>query len=821
MGKLQEYNQKRDFGQTQEPQGKVPKKAGKKLTFVVQRHHASRLHYDLRLELGGVMKSWAVPKGPSLNPKDKRLAVQVEDHPISYSTFEGEIPKGNYGAGVVTIFDEGYYTFVGDTTPAGFQKELENGSIKFELQGKILKGEFALVRIKGEDDKNWLLIKHRDRFSKDDPFDSEDLVSDRIKKAGEAFKGKRPAKATASKGNQGSLADFVPKPMLATLTDTLPKDKNWLYEKKYDGFRILARKAGEEVTLFSRNGNNLNKLYPSLVGELQSMEQHMCLDGELVIEDKNGKSHFQLLKSGEPIPKTLYLRYYVFDVLWIDDVDLTGYTLQERQELLGLLLKKMKGKRIIRKVQMLTARGGDLMEKAENEQWEGIIAKTADSTYLTGKRSSFWVKAKLRHSQEAIICGYTKPQNSRPYFGALVLGVQKDGDLQYIGNCGTGYDDKTLKAIHEQLQQQKTTEKPFDKATKVAKEKDVSWVKPVLVCEVYYSEWTRDGHLRHPVFKSLRTDKENDEVEIEQPMKKEIDNQEVTVGRKKVQLTSLNKIYWPKEKYVKGQMLAYYDEMAPLILPYVKDKPLSMHRFPNGIEADGFFQKDVDPENMPDWIKTQQIYSESTDKMVDYLICNDKATLLYVANLGSIEINPWLSTYKKQDHPEFAVLDLDPNGADFREVVAVALTARDLLTQIGVKAFVKTSGSTGLHVYMYTKKKYTYDVVRDFIQWLAQTLQEMFPDTTSVVRDPKKRKGLIYLDFLQNRRGQTIVSPYSLRPKPGATASAPLSWDELDDKIQIADFNIRTMLQRVEKIKDPWAEIWDGPTDIKAAISKI
>ena len=823
MGKkLQEYNKKRDFEQTQEPSGKVAKsKSRKKLRFVVQRHHASRLHYDLRLELDGVLKSWAVPKGPSLNPKDKRLAVQVEDHPVSYASFEGEIPKGNYGAGVVNIFDQGYYDIIEGTTLADFRKNMEKGSLKFMLHGEKLKGEFALVRIANEDNKSWLLIKHRDRYATDDSYDSEDWVDDSVKRAGETFKGNKATKGK-TQNNKSSKAgeDFIAQPMLAKLVSELPLDEGWIYEKKYDGFRILAQKRQGEVTLHSRNGKSMNKLFPSLVTELQKLDQDMILDGELVIEDQNSTPHFQLLSSGEPISPDMILHYYIFDVLCLSGSDATKLSLAERKELLALLLNKMGESEIIRKVDTLSEKGTDLVKKAEKQQWEGIIAKSKDSIYMPGKRSSSWVKYKLRQSQEAVVCGYTEPQGSRAFFGALVLGVFEEGKLRYIGNCGTGYSDRVLNEIYAKLHGITTSKRPFDKDTKVAKEREVTWVKPVLICEVYFSEWTKDGRLRHPVFKVLRTDKGIDEVKIERPREEQANHEQLTIGRKKIQLTNLNKVYWPREKYIKGQMIAYYDELAPFILPYVKDKPISMHRFPNGIAEPGFFQKDVDPSKMPDWIQTKPIQAESTGKTVDYLICNDKASLLYVANLGSIEINPWLSAYKKQDYPEFAVLDLDPNGADFQIVINIALAARDILEQIDLRSFVKTSGSTGMHVYLYTKEKYTFDVVRDFIQWLAQTLHEMFPGTTSVVRDPKKRKGLVYLDYLQNRRGQTVVAPYSLRPKPGATVSAPLSWNELAGSLQIADFNIRTMLKRIEQVEDPWKGIWDSPVDIKAALTK-
>ena len=817
MDTLSDYKKKRDFDCTQEPSGTTAKSKSPKLRFVVQRHHASRLHYDFRLELDGVLKSWAVPKGPSLYPKDKRLAVQVEDHPIDYASFEGIIPKGNYGAGVVTVFDSGYYDFVDADSAKAFLENWKKGSLKFNLHGHILKGEFALVRLKGDDEKSWLLIKHHDRYATDKPFDSEDWVNARTKQAGIAFK-----ESKNQKGNKPSAENkkSVPKPMLATLMDQIPDEGEWLYEKKYDGFRIIAVKNEHGVELYSRNGKLLNKLFPSLVSELEHLDKTVWLDGEVVMEDQQEKAYFQLLVSGEPIPSHLRLRYYVFDLLHLEGEDLMEYSLKERRELLTLLVRRIKNRQIVQLSQELKD-VAEAMRQAEKQHWEGIIVKDKNSVYLPAKRSSAWIKIKLRKSQEAIICGYTKPQGSRDFFGALVLGIYQDQKLRYIGNCGTGFDQQMLQDIHTRLQELETPSKPFAADISVAKEKEVTWVKPVLVCEVYYSEWTRDGHLRHSVFKGLREDKEIHEVEIEQAMKEEKNDDVITFGRKKVQLTNLNKIYWPQEGYVKGQMIAYYEQMAEYILPYLKDKPISLHRFPNGIEEEGFFQKDVDTDNIPSWVKTKSILSESTGKEVDYMLCNDKATLLYIANLGSIEINPWLSTYQNQEYPDFAVLDLDPNGADFQEVIRVAQTAHDILRQGGARAFLKTSGSTGLHIYLFVKKKYTFDIARDFVQWLAQMVHEAHSDTTSLVRDPKKRKGLIYLDFLQNKKRQTVVAPYSLRPKPKATVSAPLFWEELTPSLSLQDYTVKTMIQRVGQQEDPWKEIWNSPVDIKKVLAKF
>jgi bifunctional non-homologous end joining protein LigD len=818
MSKLEHYHQKRNFEQTSEPSGTLKTKAGTRRKFVVQRHHASRLHYDFRLEIDGVLKSWAVPKGPSLNPQDKRLAVQVEDHPVDYARFEGSIAEGNYGAGTVTIFDEGYFEPLENNSEKQLLNELKEGSLKFKLYGDKLQGEFALVRIKSDEDgKSWLLIKHNDAYAVHKAYNAEDFVTKSIKDEGRNFKNpttkgrKIPSTAT-------EVVELLP--MLAKLTDGMPEDGDWSFEKKYDGFRIIAVKNGEKMFLYSRTGKSMNKLFPSVVKELKKLDRDVWLDGEVVVEDAHGKARFQLLASGEPIPANLHLRYYIFDILSLDDNDLTQYPLFERKELLKLLFKALKSSVLVH-VDAIKGAASTICKKAEKEGWEGLIAKDNDGRYFPGKRSSQWLKVKFRQSQEAVICGFTMPQGSRTYFGAIVLGYYADNRWVYLGNCGTGFTEAVLAEVYKQLKLLVVTAKPFGKNIKVAKEREVKWVKPHVVCEVYYSEWTADQHLRHPVFKGLRTDKKPKEVQVESSTFLDAKEKVVTVNRHAVKLTNLDKIYWPKEGYAKGRMLDYYERYGDLILPYLKDKPISLHRFPNGIEESSFFQKDVDSKQIPKWVKTVPIYSDSTDKDIDYIICNNKATLLYIANLGSIEINPWLSTYRKIEKPDFAVLDLDPNGVDLNTVIEVAQTAHRFFQQAGVADYIKTSGSTGLHIYIYVKQQYTYDVVRDFIQLIGEMVHQEHPDTTSLVRDPRKRKGLIYLDFLQNRRGQTIAAPYSIRPKPGATVSTPLFWQEVEEGLQIQQFNIQTVPARLETKDDPWKNIFDEPSDIKQALEKF
>ena len=820
MSNLDQYNKKRDFSQTAEPKAVKGKINATQHHFVVQRHHASRLHYDFRLEIDGALKSWAVPKGPSLNPKDKRLAVQVEDHPLSYGSFEGSIPEGNYGAGTVSIFDEGKYIPLEVKSDQEFLKQWKNGNIKFKLEGKVLKGDFALVRMHTGDDKNWLLIKHKDDFSWDKPFDSEKLVSESIKKEGKDFKKKSDKTETVKKKPLG-LDDKNIQPMLAKLSQAIPDGKDWLFEKKFDGFRSLYFSQNGTKKLISRNGNLLSNKFPSILKDLEGLTRDCILDGEIVIEDKNAIAQFQYLQSGEPIPKNLNIYYYVFDILYLDNNDLTAYSLLERKEILNLLIKKHNFQHIKLSAEIKSPQK-DLLDYAREQKWEGIIAKRRDDPYGMGQRNGSWLKIKIRNTQEAIICGFTKPEGSRSHFGAIVLGIKTAGQLKYIGNCGTGFNEELLKSLNKLFKPLVTDVKPFPKTEKIAKEKDVTWLRPELVCDIYYSEWTRDEHLRHPVFKGIREDKSVNETTKEEPEKEDkIMDKELKFGKKTLKLTNLDKLYWPTEKISKGDLLDYYEKMGDYILPYLKDKPISMNRFPNGIEAQSFFQKDVDPDKIPAWLKTTEVFSESTYKTIDYLLCNDLPSLLYIVNLGSIEINPWLSTYKNPEKPQYAVLDLDPNGAEWNDTIDVALTAKEILDKGDIPAFIKTSGSSGLHIFMNVAAKYDYQVVRDFVQFIAELIHQVHPETTSLVRDPKKRKGLIYLDYLQNKEGQTIVAPYSVRPKPNATVSTPILWKELNYDLSIQDFHIFNVYGRVTTIDDPWQELQTSKVDIKKALSKF
>lgn len=853
---LEKYIRKRDFTKTAEPaSGKAAvkdKKTTPKLRFVVQRHHASRLHYDFRLEMKGVLKSWAVPKGPSLNPQDKRLAMMVEDHPYDYRTFEGIIPAGNYGAGVVDIFDQGYYEALDQGTEKDLLQGLHAGNLKFRLHGKILKGEFALVKIKTSEENAWLLIKHNDEYAVDKSFSTEDLVSATIKKKGVAFKNEdksalksktkdqtnKSKEYTQKSKDDKSLEKTVAKsppagkedtfqPMLATLSDKIFDDPDWIYEKKLDGYRAVAHtdKKGK-VKLISRNAINFTNKYKGVADALKSLKLDAVIDGELVVEDEKGRSAFQNIQNYDPNQENTTLKFYVFDLLSLNGHDIRSMALRKRKELLKTVISDLNQPVIVFN-DTLEGSGKKIYEKAGKLGWEGIIAKKGDSTYLSSRRSDSWLKFKFQNTQEVLIIGYSKPDGSRPYFGSLALAMYEGTELTYIGNCGTGFNQKSLKMIYDKMQPLVTKHKPV--TAKVHKQPYMTWLRPELVGEVSYSEWTQDQHLRHPVFKGLRMDKEKETVVKENPQnvdetaapRNDQKEKELAFGRKKIKLTNLDKYYWPKEKITKGQLLEYYESIGQYILPHLKDKPLSLNRHPNGIDEPGFFQKDLDLDKVPSWIKSASLHSDSNDKDIDYLICNDEATLLWMVNLGCIEINPWLSKYKKPENPLYAVLDLDPHDIDFKEVVKVALSAKAILDQMEVKTFIKTSGSKGLHIFIPIGDKYDYDISKDFIHYLGQLLEEQHPDTTSLERSPAKRKGKIYLDFLQNRRGQTIAAPYSARPRAGATVSAPLDWSEVGPDLNLKDYTIFNMPDRLKKKGDLWKELLSSKNNLEIALKKL
>ncbi|OXA86903.1 DNA ligase D [Flavobacterium hercynium] len=841
---LSKYNQKRDFKQTKEPKGKIAKSENE-LQFVVQKHAASHLHYDFRLELNGVLKSWAIPKGPSMDPEIKRLAMMVEDHPYSYKDFEGSIPEGNYGAGNVIVWDNGTYApeDVTDTPTKTLNEQLKKGHLSFILKGEKLKGEFSLIKLKGKQENAWLLIKKKDGFSSD--IDILKKNKSVISKTTLEAMIKDSAKTSTSKTKKVAeketaeleKAVFI-KPMLAaTITEPF-EDPEWVFENKYDGYRAIAVLNEDDTKLWSRNKLPFTNNFEAIVKELKKIEHTAVLDGEIVIEDDNGNANFQLLqnylKTGEG-----KLKYYVFDLLNLDGNLTTNLILPERKELLRLLLEKYKLSNIIYSEHVKN--GLQLYENALKNKSEGIIAKKISSNYVIGKRSNDWLKIKIIQQEEAIIIGITAPKKSRSYFGAVLLAQYYGKSLKFIGKCGTGFTDETLKDLYNTLKPHFTENSPLTENTGLRD--TIQWVKPKFVCQVKFSEWTNDKHLRHPVFLGIRTDKKFNEVfmpsttnkqrnktvemekedikENKKGEKNEENDYDVKIGKTTVHLTNQNKIYFPKDGITKGDIVQYYAEVSALILPYLKDRPQSMNRFPNGIDGSSFYQKDVAIDKIPTWLKTKKVYSESNEEYLNYLICNDKQTLLYMANLGCIDINPWNSTIKHIENPDWLVIDIDPAKDNFEEVIRTALTVKEVLDEWETDCYCKTSGATGLHVYIPLGAKYDYDSIKIFSELLAQEIHARIPEITSLERSIKKRNNKIYIDYLQNRRGQTLAAPYSVRPVPGATVSTPLEWNEVTKKLHPSQFTINNVMKRFEKKGDLWQPVLKKGANIKKILQRL
>ncbi|MBK9334654.1 MAG: DNA ligase D [Ignavibacteria bacterium] len=827
------YKKKRNFKETPEPADSSSGSSGRH-KFVVQKHDATHLHYDFRLEMEGVLKSWAVPKGPSMNPADKRLAIMVEDHPLDYGNFFGVIPKGNYGAGVVEIWDKGTYKPMENPKKVNDEKlllaQLKKGDLKINLNGHYLNGAFALVRMKDGKGNNWLLIKKKDDFAEDD-FNIEDLNPVKIYKGKEDKEIKPDNKSTGRNNKKQSIENWktLQKPMLAKLTDKVFDDKEWIYEIKYDGYRSITKIENGKAEMVSRNGHSFNEMYKPLVKELEKIKDEVILDGEVVIENKKGIPDFQMLQNYTAAKKGT-LKYFIFDILFLNGHDLTGLPMHNRKELLEELFKKYKPVNIYLSG-FIEEKGTSLFDKVSKKGYEGIIAKDKNGIYRPGKRSDSWLKIKTGSQQEAIICGFTLPKGSRKHFGSLKLGLYENENLKYIGNCGTGFSDSSIKELFKALDPLVTAESPFDPKPKMTgvKGKPV-WVKPELLCDVKFSEWTNDGHMRHPVFNGLREDKSSEKVTRESESKSNLENNAATkmpeenflkLNGKKVKVTNTDKLYWKKEKISKGELIKYYADVSKYILPYLKNRPESLNRHPNGIDAPGFYQKDMDVKQIPEWVKTEKIYSTSNKKYIDYLICNDAATLIYMANLGCIEINPWNSVYMRPDNPDYMILDLDPGDISFKEVIKTALVTKEVCDEIGVKCYCKTSGATGLHVYLPLKAKYDYDQVRTFANILASVIHDRLPDTTSIERSVSKRKKKIYVDFLQNSKGQTIAAPYSVRPRPLATVSTPLKWSELKNNLTPQDFTIHNIKKRLDKTGDLWKGVLGTGVYLMKALKKL
>ena len=1033
---IKRYNAKRDFKLTPEPAGATAKSRAKGLLFVVQKHAASHLHYDFRLELEGVMKSWAVPKGPSLNPAEKRLAMHVEDHPMAYRIFEGIIPKGNYGAGTVMVWDEGTYYADASLSKKANEKILldgyHKGKLSFHLQGEKLHGEFSLVRMRGKstEDNAWLLFKADDATAdSDNDIRDQDhsAVSGRsmseiadntevkvwISKPGHAkgyedptrkvsksaqdkttgnvrpsssktgsVKTSKTAKAKNSKvhpdaadgvedgtrktidgskspgtrrkkfpdmaraalklGGEKTAVPTISGPQLATLVDAPFDREGWIFEIKWDGYRALGfNPAHDGVSLISRNGHSFDDRFPGIRAALLTLPCTAIVDGEVVALDEDGKPSFgQLQNSTDQDANRVY---YLFDLLYVDGVDVRAVSLLGRKQLLQQLLAGCDVQ--LQYSDHVATSGIAFFEAARQGKLEGIVAKDAAAAYQTGRRTRHWLKVKIAQRQEFVIAGYTQPRRSRSDIGSLVLAYygtsgKTAGKLRFAGHVGSGMDTRMRAELKQKLDRLVLQKSPF--AEPPSTNEVPTWVKPTLVCEVRYTEKTADCQLRHPVFVGLRSDKPADAIHwdvaqdtelvveaVEQnapaarkhspgkkvgaqkksarvaakttvpkataiiaemaniggsvktsrtasskanssltnskkttsnktdsnkansikttsskptpskttsskttsPVAKASDGVEkifskeaperdkliLKINGKSVAISHPRRIYYPELKLSKMDVIDFYRTIAPYLLPYLKDRPFVLHRFPGGIYHEGFYQKDNEQE-LPEWVKSIELHSESTDADINYLVCQNEATLVYLANLGCLEMNPWNSRIRHIDKPDWMIFDLDPVDISFTKVVEVAQVIHGMFEASGIPHYCKTSGKRGLHIAVPLGAKYTNDTVREMAESIAQLVHQEMPGSTSLERSPAKRQKKIYLDYLQNGTGKTLAAPYSLRPVDYAGVSTPLHWDEVSAKLDPRDFNIHTILDRLQSEGDLWQGMLTETIDLKALL---
>jgi bifunctional non-homologous end joining protein LigD len=770
MARLRDYERKRRKGATPEPFGGRRGKGDP--VFVVQRHDARRLHYDFRLERNSALASWAVPKGIPLEPGQRHLAVHVEDHPLDYASFEGEIPAGQYGAGTVEIWDRGTYQLV---------EEKADGGLTVRLNGERLQGLWTLVpaRLDG-DEKNWLLLRKADDG----------------------------ATARASRRSY--------EPMLATLAEEVPVSQEWLYEVKWDGYRALASVVGGEVSLTSRRGNDLTVRFADVARALaRSVRTPDCvLDGEVCALDEDGRSSFSVMQQGSGP-----MVFYAFDVLEVDGEPALDLPLVERRERLRSLLDR-RGTTV--RLSESFDDGRALYEAAKEQGLEGVLAKKKGSRYQPGRRTRDWLKVKTHQEQEFVVAGYTKGRGRRSgRLGSLVLAVTKGGELTYVGNVGTGFDEKEIDRLIARLRPLERPKPPFREVPTMPKVRkdDVVWVEPELVVQVEFAEWTHDGRLRAPVYKGLREDKEPTEVKREEPL-----GNEIRRGKRVLRLSNLEKPFWPEEGITKGDLVAYYRDVAPVLVPHLRRRPFTMKRYPDGWQGKHFFQKDA-PSHMPSWIKTFEYRSTSRatreKRTLRYPLVDDELALLWMANMGCIDMNTWYSRVDTPSRPDWVLFDLDPSpDVGFPEVVQVALLIKDVLDTLGLAGFPKTSGADGFHILVPIARRYSYDRTREFAEIVAGTLARLHHGLVTTEWAKAKRRGVL-VDANQNGEGKTIASVYSVRPRAGAPVSTPLRWEEVTEELEPAAFTMEVALDRVQRHGDLFEGVLTTHQSLGDALSQL
>jgi bifunctional non-homologous end joining protein LigD len=761
--------------------------------------------------VGGALKSWAVPKGPTLDPGEKRLAMMVEDHPIEYGSFEGVIPKGNYGAGSVMLWDRGAYELLGD---ASAEEQLARGDFKFRLHGEKMTGEFAIVRMKRGKGNEWLLLKKKDAAAQPGWNTEDHAVSvltgrtqEEIARGLEAMQRKKTAESLPEIGT----------PMLAQIgKGDPPSGKSWIYEVKWDGVRAICYIQDGHVRMVSRNGNVIDRQYP----ELSILPHHIkartaIVDGEIAALNERGVPSFELLQRrinvADASSVALLSRhhpvvFYAFDLLYLDGRDLRGLPLTERKRLLKEVLKPSD---VIRYSEHFTD-GAALLEAAKQQGVEGIVGKKASSFYES-RRSGGWVKYKIHSSDSFLLCGFT--EGARDHFGALVLGVQDGGKLKWAGNVGTGFDRKTMKAIYDKLAPLAIDKCPLEPDKNLPK-KDVTWVRPELVCEVEFANWTEDGRLRAPVWKGFRTD--IGPLLMRTPLlDPSLAEANLTIDGHRLKFTNLNKVFYPKDGYRKRDLLNYYDAVAPLILPHLKDRPLSLKRYPNGIDEPFFFQKAV-AASFPKWLRTGMADG------IRSVIGDNRATLLFLVNLGCIDHNPWMSRMGSLEHPDYLLIDLDPQECSYEKIVEAALVVRKKLDRAELESFPKTTGGDGMHIFVPLEPRYTYAQVRSLAELLAHMVAHERPDLFTTPRAVAKReKGKVYFDWMQIGEGKTISAPYAVRAYAGAPVATPLAWPEVTARLSPQQFHLGNALARFDRVGDLFEGVLKRPQRMESAVDKL
>jgi bifunctional non-homologous end joining protein LigD len=801
--RLQAYRAKRAAERTPEPVGTVSRAPGH--LFVFHQHAARRLHWDLRLEMHGVLMSWAVPKGPSNNPEDKRLAVHVEDHPVEYGDFEGTIPEGNYGAGAVIVWDRGVWVPIGDP-----DEGMAKGKLLFELKGYKCKGTWTLVKLKKEE-KEWLLIKERDAYAvwDDHEFPAGSVWSGLTVE--QLASGADPAaELVPALEEAGAVSGPVaPRDVGIMLAETAPRpfsDPDWVFELKLDGYRIIAGRRDGIVQLLTRNGHDVTGSFPEIAKAVGALPyEGLVLDGELIGLDDRGRPSFQRLQQRAKLTRPLEIKrasleapttFFAFDLLGFGEFDLRPLPLVERKTFLRRILPTVGA---VPYVEHFEEEGEALFERVRDLRLEGIVAKKAASPYRAG-RSADWLKVRADLIDDFVVVGFSEPKGSRGGFGALHLADYVDGELTYAGRVGSGFSGEMLEEVRSTLDDL-TRDTPAC-AGPVPKGEEHHWVEPKLMCEVRYKEWTDERVLRQPVFLTFRDDKPLEECirHISRPALDEPATLETTAPVERVvRYSNLDKVFWPEEGYTKGDLIEFYRVVAPWALPFLRDRPVVLTRFPDGIDGKSFFQKDA-PKFVPEWVRLERMWSEESQREILYFVADNVESLLYIANMGTIPLHLWASRIETLERPDWVILDLDPKEAPFRDVVTLARAAHDLCADVVIPSYVKTSGSSGLHVLMPLGRLCTYEQAKAIGELFARILAAEHPDIATVTRRPSSREGKVYVDFLQNGRGKLVVAPYSVRPLPGAPVSTPLAWDEVDDSLDIGHFTIATVPRRLQTL---------------------